>query len=167
MDQLVRLSLRSCSALANQLRIHSFEAISVLLFLVAVSEYDQTLREDHTVNRLEEAMTVFSSVAASRWFSKTTIVLLLNKSDLLREKLARGRSSLKVSDLQLRPLSSCRRGSDSLGARSSSGQAGADLVPTPRLPFQHTMDQMEATRMPPASSAPSSGASARAPSPST
>ncbi|ORY76569.1 guanine nucleotide binding protein, alpha subunit [Leucosporidium creatinivorum] len=75
--------------------INCFEAISVLLFLVALSEYDQTLREDHTVNRLEEAMTVFSSVANSRWFSKTTIVLMLNKTDLLRQKLGEGRSSLK------------------------------------------------------------------------
>jgi hypothetical protein len=36
---------------------------------------------------VEEAMTVFGSVANSRWFASTTCILFLNKIDLFREKL--------------------------------------------------------------------------------
>jgi guanine nucleotide-binding protein subunit alpha len=39
------------------------------------------------VNRMTEAMTLFESVANSRWFIKTSIILFLNKIDLFRAKL--------------------------------------------------------------------------------
>jgi len=63
---------------------------------------DQKLYEDETVNRMQEAMTLFESVASSRlvlfllfslpadpfrWFTKTSIILFLNKIDLFRAKL--------------------------------------------------------------------------------
>ena len=48
---------------------------------------DQRLYEDETVNRMEEAMTLFESVANSRWFTKTSIILFLNKIDLFKAKL--------------------------------------------------------------------------------
>jgi guanine nucleotide-binding protein subunit alpha len=36
---------------------------------------------------MQEAMTLFESVANSRWFIKTSIILFLNKIDLFRAKL--------------------------------------------------------------------------------
>jgi guanine nucleotide-binding protein subunit alpha len=36
---------------------------------------------------MQEAMTLFESVANSRWFVKTAIILFLNKIDLFRAKL--------------------------------------------------------------------------------
>jgi guanine nucleotide-binding protein subunit alpha len=36
---------------------------------------------------MQEAMTLFESVANSRWFTKTSIILFLNKIDLFRAKL--------------------------------------------------------------------------------
>lgn len=36
---------------------------------------------------MQEAMTLFESVANSRWFTKTSIILFLNKIDIFREKL--------------------------------------------------------------------------------
>lgn len=36
---------------------------------------------------MQEAMTLFESVANSRWFTKTSIILFLNKIDLFRSKL--------------------------------------------------------------------------------
>lgn len=39
------------------------------------------------MNRMQEAMTLFESVANSRWFIKTSIILFLNKIDLFRTKL--------------------------------------------------------------------------------
>ena len=57
------------------------------MFLVAISEYDQLLLEDETVNRMQEALTLFDSICNSRWFVKTSIILFLNKIDRFKEKL--------------------------------------------------------------------------------
>lgn len=67
--------------------IHCFEDVTTILFIVAVSEYDQSLFEDVTMNRMNEALTLFDSICNSPWFTSTPIILFLNKSDLLREKL--------------------------------------------------------------------------------
>ncbi|ORY76577.1 putative guanine nucleotide-binding protein alpha-1 subunit [Leucosporidium creatinivorum] len=73
--------------------VHCFEGVNVLLFLVAISEYDQMLYEDETQSRMSEALTVFESITNSRWFAKSTLVLFLNKIDLFKEKLPK--SSLR------------------------------------------------------------------------
>lgn len=75
--------------------VNCFEAVNVLLFVVAVSEYDQTLYEDEVQNRISEAIAVFDSITNSRWFAKSTLVLFLNKIDLLKAKLPH--SSLSVA----------------------------------------------------------------------
>jgi len=67
--------------------IHCFENVTAIVFLVAISEYDQLLLEDETVNRMQEALTLFDSICNSRWFVKTSIILFLNKIDRFREKL--------------------------------------------------------------------------------
>ncbi|KAI8819259.1 guanine nucleotide binding protein, alpha subunit [Fimicolochytrium jonesii] len=69
--------------------IHCFEEVTAIVFLVAISEYDQVLIEDETVNRMQEALTLFDSICNSRWFVRTSIILFLNKIDLFREKLPR------------------------------------------------------------------------------
>jgi len=67
--------------------IHCFENVTAIIFLVAISEYDQLLMEDETVNRMQEALTLFDSICNSRWFVKTSIILFLNKIDRFRDKL--------------------------------------------------------------------------------
>ncbi|CAJ0647956.1 6673_t:CDS:2 [Entrophospora sp. SA101] len=67
--------------------IHCFENVTAIVFLVAISEYDQLLLEDETVNRMQEALTLFDSICNSRWFVKTSIILFLNKIDRFKEKL--------------------------------------------------------------------------------
>ncbi|KAG8947852.1 guanine nucleotide-binding protein subunit alpha [Tulasnella sp. 424] len=67
--------------------IHCFENVTALIFIVSLSEYDQVLYEDETVNRMAEALTLFDAVANSRWFTKSSIILFLNKIDLLQEKM--------------------------------------------------------------------------------
>ncbi|KDQ12024.1 hypothetical protein BOTBODRAFT_57088 [Botryobasidium botryosum FD-172 SS1] len=67
--------------------IHCFENVTAVVFLASVSEYDQVLYEDSRVNRMEESFTLFDSICNSRWFVKTSIILFLNKIDLLKEKL--------------------------------------------------------------------------------
>lgn len=67
--------------------IHCFENVTAIVFLVAISEYDQVLAEDEGVNRIQEALTLFDSICNSRWFLKTSIILFLNKIDLFKEKI--------------------------------------------------------------------------------
>lgn len=69
--------------------IHCFENVTAILFLVALSEYDQVLIEDESVNRMQEALTLFDSICNSRWFVKTSIILFLNKVDIFRDKFPR------------------------------------------------------------------------------
>ncbi|KAL0097694.1 guanine nucleotide-binding protein alpha-3 subunit [Phycomyces blakesleeanus] len=69
--------------------IHCFEAVTSIIFCVALSEYDQVLQEESRQNRMIESLVLFESVINSRWFVRTSVILLLNKIDLFREKLAR------------------------------------------------------------------------------
>ncbi|KAL2913288.1 guanine nucleotide-binding protein subunit alpha [Polyrhizophydium stewartii] len=69
--------------------IHCFENVTAILFLVAISEYDQVLIEDENVNRIHEALILFESICNSRWFTNTSIILFLNKIDLFKQKLPR------------------------------------------------------------------------------
>ncbi len=67
--------------------IHCFDNVNLVFFVVAISEFNQVLYEDGATNRMEEAQTLFESVANSRWFANSSILLFLNKTDLLEEKL--------------------------------------------------------------------------------
>ncbi|KAK9767586.1 guanine nucleotide-binding protein subunit alpha [Basidiobolus ranarum] len=68
--------------------IHCFENVTTIIFLVAISEYDQMLAEDQTVNRMQEALTLFDSICNSRWFVRTSVILFLNKIDIFKKKLS-------------------------------------------------------------------------------
>lgn len=67
--------------------IHCFDDVTVIIFCVALSEYDQVLLEENTQNRMAESLVLFDSVINSRWFVRTSIVLFLNKIDVFTEKL--------------------------------------------------------------------------------
>ncbi|KAG0635869.1 guanine nucleotide binding protein, alpha subunit [Tuber brumale] len=67
--------------------IHCFENVTALLFLVAISGYDQCLVEDKDANQMQEALMLFESICNSQWFVQTSIILFLNKIDLFKKKL--------------------------------------------------------------------------------
>lgn len=67
--------------------IHCFEDVQALIFVAAISEYDQVLFEDDSVNRLHESLVLFGEMCNSRWFTDTSVILFLNKRDLLASKL--------------------------------------------------------------------------------
>jgi hypothetical protein len=56
-------------------------------FCVSVSASHQVLYEDNTVNRMDEAVTLFADIANSRWFKNTAMILFLNKKDLFNDKI--------------------------------------------------------------------------------
>jgi len=68
--------------------IHCFEGVQCLLFMVALSGYDQCLVEDQNANQMHESMMLFESLVNGEWFKNKPIILFLNKDDLFREKLA-------------------------------------------------------------------------------
>ncbi|KAJ6166579.1 G protein alpha subunit helical insertion [Penicillium chermesinum] len=67
--------------------IHCFEGVQCLLFMVALSGYDQCLVEDQNANQMHEAMMLFESLVNGEWFKRKPIILFLNKTDLFRAKL--------------------------------------------------------------------------------
>jgi len=69
--------------------IHCFENVTAVLFVAAISEYDQVLYEDENTNRMVEALNLFEEICNSRWFRETSMILFLNKKDLFGEKIAK------------------------------------------------------------------------------
>uniref|UniRef100_A0A6A7GE84 G protein, Alpha subunit family member n=1 Tax=Hirondellea gigas TaxID=1518452 RepID=A0A6A7GE84_9CRUS len=67
--------------------IHCFENVTGIIFVAALSEYDQVLYEDETTNRTMEALDLFDEICNSRWFPNTSMILFLNKRDLFLEKI--------------------------------------------------------------------------------
>ena len=85
--------------------IHCFENVNALLFLVAISGYDQCLAEDkdgvrttkeqwpgmlltYLQNQMQEALMLWESIANSHWFKNSALILFLNKIDLFKAKIA-------------------------------------------------------------------------------
>jgi guanine nucleotide-binding protein subunit alpha, other len=69
--------------------IHCFEGVQCLLFMAALSGYDQCLVEDVNANQMHEAFMLFESLVNGEWFKDKPIILFLNKIDIFREKLTR------------------------------------------------------------------------------
>ncbi|KAK3553044.1 hypothetical protein QTP86_031205 [Hemibagrus guttatus] len=64
-----------------------FDSVTSILFLVSSSEFDQVLMEDRHTNRLTESLNIFGTIVNNRVFSNVSIILFLNKTDLLEEKV--------------------------------------------------------------------------------
>ena len=73
-------------------RIHCFDDVTAIIFVAALSEYDQVLFEDKDMNRMIESLTLFTEICQSRYFKTTPLIIFFNKNDLFEEKI-------KVKDL--------------------------------------------------------------------
>ncbi|GMS80438.1 hypothetical protein PENTCL1PPCAC_2613 [Pristionchus entomophagus] len=69
--------------------IHCFDNVESIIFITAISEYDQVLFEDESTNRMIESMQLFNSICNSSWFLSTAMILFMNKKDLFMEKIKR------------------------------------------------------------------------------
>ncbi|KAL8604266.1 hypothetical protein ACOMHN_023636 [Nucella lapillus] len=72
--------------------IQVFDSVVAILYLADCSGFDQTLREDPSKNRLLESLEIFEQVWNNRFLKFVSILLFLNKIDILAEKVERGRS---------------------------------------------------------------------------
>lgn len=59
--------------------IHAFDDVNAVVFVAALSDFDQVLYDDETQNRMEDAISLFEQIVNSRWFAETSFVLLLTR----------------------------------------------------------------------------------------
>jgi len=67
--------------------IHCFENVTAMLYIANLNEYNQTLVEDSSRNRLADSLALFDAVVNMKWFKHTAVIVFLNKDDLFREKI--------------------------------------------------------------------------------
>ncbi|SPO42144.1 related to guanine nucleotide-binding protein alpha-4 subunit [Pseudozyma flocculosa] len=72
-----------------------FDDANAIIFLAPVSAFDQTLLEDPSVNRVADSLLLFEEIAANPLLRDVSLILFLNKIDILERKLLRG---VKVAD---------------------------------------------------------------------
>lgn len=75
--------------------IQCFNDVTAIIFVTACSSYNMVLREDPTQNRLRESLELFKSIWNNRWLRTISVILFLNKQDLLAEKVLAGKSRLE------------------------------------------------------------------------
>ncbi|ULT90406.1 hypothetical protein L5515_008466 [Caenorhabditis briggsae] len=85
----IKLSVIDCGGQRQERRkwYHYFDDVHAVLFVAAISEYDQKLVEDESVNRMDEALNLYHIVFNGKYFTKAACILFLNKIDLFREKV--------------------------------------------------------------------------------
>eukprot|EP00479_Gromia_sphaerica_P004225 TRINITY_DN14989_c0_g1_i1.p1 TRINITY_DN14989_c0_g1~~TRINITY_DN14989_c0_g1_i1.p1 ORF type:complete len:170 (-),score=18.08 TRINITY_DN14989_c0_g1_i1:231-740(-) len=67
--------------------LNCFEFVTCMIYVAAISEYDQQLFEDEEINRVQESLELFEELINNRFFCNTSVIVFLNKSDLFREKI--------------------------------------------------------------------------------
>ncbi|KAL5507600.1 hypothetical protein ACEPAH_7056 [Sanghuangporus vaninii] len=67
-----------------------FDDATAIIFLAPISAFDQYLEEDPRTNRIDDSLQLFTAICSNKLLKNTHLVLMLNKTDLLRQKLAAG-----------------------------------------------------------------------------
>ncbi|KAG6844841.1 hypothetical protein H0H87_003272 [Tephrocybe sp. NHM501043] len=77
-----------------------FDDATAIIFLAPISAFDQTmpltcsafqyLEEDPKTNRIDDSLQLFNAICSNKLLVNAHLVLLLNKADLLKKKLAAG-----------------------------------------------------------------------------
>lgn len=78
--------------------------VKAVVFMAALDEYNLTLEEDGTTNRLRESLGLFLTLLAVPALHKVAWIVFLNKRDLFRDKIARYPLSRYFDDVPARGL---------------------------------------------------------------
>ncbi|XP_044317410.1 guanine nucleotide-binding protein subunit alpha homolog [Drosophila rhopaloa] len=70
-------------------------SVTSIIFLVSSSEFDQVLAEDRKTNRLEESKNIFDTIVNNNTFKGISIILFLNKTDLLEQKVCNPETDIR------------------------------------------------------------------------
>ncbi|KAJ6507424.1 guanine nucleotide binding protein, alpha subunit [Mycena vitilis] len=68
----------------------STHPLNALIFLAPISAFDQYLEEDPLTNRIHDSLQLLTSICSNKLLRNAQLVLLLNKTDILRKKLEAG-----------------------------------------------------------------------------
>jgi hypothetical protein len=71
-----------------------FDNVNAIIFLAPISCFDESLAEDPRINRLRDSFLLWQSICASELLQNTTMIVFLNKCDILQKKL---RAGIKVN----------------------------------------------------------------------
>jgi guanine nucleotide-binding protein subunit alpha len=63
---------------------------SAVIFLAPISAFDQYLEEDPRTNRIHDSLQLFTSTCSNKLLKNSSMVLMLNKTDILKRKLQAG-----------------------------------------------------------------------------
>ncbi|CCD68153.1 Guanine nucleotide-binding protein alpha-10 subunit [Caenorhabditis elegans] len=85
----IKLMICDCGGQRSERRkwYHFFDEADAVLFVAAISEFDQKLAEDEETNRMHESIRLFWTVFNGKFFKKAAVILFLNKIDLFEEKV--------------------------------------------------------------------------------
>uniref|UniRef100_H3CFJ0 GNAS complex locus n=1 Tax=Tetraodon nigroviridis TaxID=99883 RepID=H3CFJ0_TETNG len=76
--------------------MNCFNDVTAIIFVAASSSYNMVIREDNSTNRLAKSLVLVASVLPGSRFLKTiSVILFLNKQDVLADKILAGKSKLE------------------------------------------------------------------------
>ncbi|KAJ7497044.1 guanine nucleotide binding protein, alpha subunit [Mycena latifolia] len=84
-----RMDMRALDA-SVAFMVPFFDDMDAIIFLAPLSCFDQVLAEDESVNRLEDSILLWKAIVSSPLLKDTSLILFLNKCDILKAKLASG-----------------------------------------------------------------------------
>ncbi|CAF0938710.1 unnamed protein product [Brachionus calyciflorus] len=67
--------------------IQCFNGVTAIMYVVDISSFNMTLREDNNINRLKESLNSFRQIWINRYLYNTPILLFLNKYDIFIKKI--------------------------------------------------------------------------------
>ncbi|OQV18212.1 Guanine nucleotide-binding protein G(s) subunit alpha [Hypsibius exemplaris] len=77
--------------------LQCFNNITAIFFVVPASGYNLVLQDsEEGTNRLAESFHVFNMLWNSKWLTRKSVILFLNKMDQLREKISSGQAGLEL-----------------------------------------------------------------------
>ena len=74
---------------------HAYKDVDLIVYVASLSDFNQTMTNEPDTQRTQDALSLFSQIAANPLFATTPIFLLLNKSDVFGRKLAKDFEAFK------------------------------------------------------------------------
>uniref|UniRef100_A0AAV2L815 Uncharacterized protein n=1 Tax=Knipowitschia caucasica TaxID=637954 RepID=A0AAV2L815_KNICA len=85
--------VKACFERANEYQLIDY--VTAIIFVAASSSYNMVIREDNSTNRLRESLDLFKSIWTNRFLKTISVILFLNKQDVLADKILAGKSKLE------------------------------------------------------------------------
>ncbi|KAF4563440.1 hypothetical protein EYR40_006830 [Pleurotus pulmonarius] len=95
-DDILRARLKTLGVSEHRFKLKTaawvpyFDDVEAIIFLAPISCFDQVLQEDPSVNRLEDSILLWKAIVSNPLLKHTSMILFLNKCDIMKAKLASG-----------------------------------------------------------------------------